>query len=221
MTNLIVNVGKGQHPVDTQPKFEEPAPPDIGELRQAIQHEYATVAIDPSGTFHFHTGRKLARLLEYDDAWLIGIPEGCIASFAGTGNPFRVGAINQGERVVDVGSGAGMDTLIAARKVGDGGHVVGVEMTPAMLQKARAAAHQAGLNNVEFREGYAESLPVEVGWADVVISNGALNLTPDKLITLTEMARVLRPGGRLQIGDILVQRAVPDSAKRKIDLWTG
>ena len=151
---------------------------------------------------------------------LNGIPEECIASFAGTGNPFRTGAVNPGERVVDVGSGAGIDSLIAAKKTGSTGRVVGVDMTPEMLEKARCAAQQAGLGNVEFLQGYAESLPVEDTWADLVISNGVLNLTPDKLATLTEMARVLKPGGR-QIGDILVQRAVPESAKRKIDLWTA
>jgi SAM-dependent methyltransferase len=207
--------------MDTQPKTEQPALPDIGELRHAIQDEYAAVAVDPSRGFHFHTGRALARMLEYDEAWLDGIPEECIASFAGTGNPFRSGTIGPGERVVDVGSGAGMDSLIAAKKTGSAGQVVGVDMTPEMLEKARRAAQEAGLTNVEFRQGFAESLPVDDAWADVVISNGVLNLTPDKLTTLTEMARVLKPGGRLQIGDIIVQRAVPQSAKRRIDLWTA
>lgn len=194
---------------------------DIHELRQAIQAEYTEVAEHPVQGFHFHTGRPLARLLGYDDAWLEGIPEGAIESFAGTGNPFSLGLLQPGERVVDVGCGAGIDSLIAARMVGPDGQVVGVDMTPAMLAKARGNAAVAGLTNVAFRDGYGEALPVEDGWADVVISNGVLNLFPDKLAGLREMGRVLRPGGRLQIGDILVQKAVPESAKRKIDLWTG
>jgi arsenite methyltransferase len=194
---------------------------DIGTLRQAIQEEYAEVAADPEKGFHFHTGRPLARMLEYADEWLTGIPESSIESFAGTGNPFSLGELRSGERVVDVGCGAGLDSLIAAKKVGPEGHVIGVDMTPSMLQKAREAAKEVGLENVEFREGYAEELPIVDGWADVVISNGVLNLMPDKSAALEEMSRVLKPNGRLQIGDILVQKALPESAKRKIDLWTG
>src|SRR5215211_2412788 len=194
---------------------------DVETLRQAIQEEYAEVASHPQKGFHFHTGRPLARMLEYLDEWLEGIPESCIESFAGTGNPFSLGEILPGERVMDVGCGAGIDSLIAAKKVGPKGQVKGVDMTPSMLEKARHAAHKVGLKNVEFREGYAESLPADEGWADVVISNGVLNLMPDKDAALQEMSRVLKPGGRLQIGDILVQKAVPESAKRKIDLWTG
>jgi arsenite methyltransferase len=194
---------------------------DLGELRQAIQAEYAEVALHPTKGFHFHTGRPLARILGYADAWLVGIPEASIESFAGTGNPFSLGALQPGEHVVDVGSGAGIDSLIAAKMVGPDGHVVGVDMTPEMLGKARRNAVVAGLSNVEFREGFGEALPVPDGWADVVISNGVLNLFPDKSAGLHEMARVLKPGGRLQIGDIIVQKAVPESAKRKIDLWTG
>src|SRR6266496_3918838 len=194
---------------------------DLHELRQAIQAEYAEVAQHPTNGFHFHTGRPLARLLGYDDAWLEGIPEGAIESFAGTGNPFSLGTLRPGERVVDVGAGAGIDSLIAATMVGPTGQVVGVDMTTEMLGKARRNAVAAGLSNVEFREGYGEALPVPDGWADVVVSNGVLNLFPDKSAGLREMARVLKPGGRLQIGDIIVQKAVPESAKRKIDLWTG
>ena len=194
---------------------------DVDVLRGAIQEEYAEVAADPEKGFHFHTGRPLARMLEYADEWLDGIPESSIESFAGTGNPFSLGELRTGERVVDVGCGAGIDSLIAAKKVGPEGRVIGVDMTPAMLEKARQAAGATGLANVEFREGYAEALPVADGWADAVISNGVLNLMPDKSAALEEMSRVLKPGGRLQIGDILVQKAVPESAKRKIDLWTG
>jgi arsenite methyltransferase len=194
---------------------------DVSTLREAIREEYAEVAASPHKGFHFHTGRPLARMLEYADEWLIGIPESSIESFAGTGNPFSLGEIQRGERAVDVGCGAGIDSLIAAKKVGPEGSVIGVDMTPSMLEKARRAANELGLTNVEFREGYAEALPVEDGWADVVISNGVLNLMPDKAAALEEMSRVLKPNGRLQIGDILVQKAVPESAKRKIDLWTG
>jgi SAM-dependent methyltransferase len=194
---------------------------DVEVLREAIQEEYAEVAANPQKGFHFHTGRPLARMLEYADEWLEGIPESSIECFAGTGNPFSLGEILPGERVVDVGCGAGIDSLIAAKKVGPDGRVIGVDMTPSMLQKARQAAKETGLANVEFREGYAEELPIADGWADAVISNGVLNLMPDKAAALEEMARVLKSGGRLQIGDILVQKAVPESAKRKIDLWTG
>jgi SAM-dependent methyltransferase len=199
---------------------EQPAL-DLGSLREAIKEEYAEVASNPTKGFHFHTGRPLAHMLEYAEEWLEGIPESSIESFAGTGNPFSLGELRPGERVVDVGCGAGIDSLIAAKKVGPDGRVMGVDMTPSMLEKARHAAHKAGLKNVEFREGYAESLPVDEGWADVVISNGVLNLMPDKDTALQKMCRVLKRGGRLQIGDILVQKAVPESAKRKIDLWTG
>jgi arsenite methyltransferase len=194
---------------------------DVGTLREAIREEYAEVANYPTKGFHFHTGRPLARILEYRDEWLEGIPESSIESFAGTGNPFSLGELRPGERAVDVGCGAGMDSLIAGRMVGPEGRVIGVDMTQVMLEKARAAAEEAGLGNVEFHQSYAEELPVPDGWADVVISNGVLNLMPDKAAVLEEMSRVLKPDGRLQIGDILVQKAVPESAKRKIDLWTG
>jgi len=193
----------------------------LDQLRQAIQEEYATVAEEPDRGFHFHTGRPLAQLLDYDAAWLAAVPEGSIASFAGTGNPFRLGPLRTGERVVDVGCGAGIDSFIAAHMVGPSGQVIGVDMTPAMLAKARRGAAEADVTQIEFREGLGEALPVDDGWADVVISNGVLNLMPDKPAALQEMARVLKPGGRLQIADILVQKPVPDSAKRKIDLWTG
>lgn len=200
----------------------EPIPDlDLAGLRAAIQEEYAEVAAHPDKGFHFHTGRPLARILDYPDAWLAGIPEGAIASFAGTGNPFRLGTLHAGEHVVDVGCGAGIDSLIAGRMVGDEGQVIGVDMTPAMLAKARQHAVEAQVGNVEFREGYGEALPVPNGWADVVISNGVLNLMPDKSAALAEMARVLAPGGRLQIADILVDIPVPQDAKADISLWTG
>ena len=194
---------------------------DTATLRKAIQDEYKVVAEHPGRGFHFHTGRRLTKIVGYKDEWLIGVSELAIESFAGTGNPFAMGELAAGEHVVDVGSGGGIDSLIAAHMVGPTGRVVGIEMTPAMLEKARAAAAESGVDNVEFREAYMEELPVPDGWADVVISNGALNLTPDKRKALGEIFRVLRPGGRLQIGDILVSREVPEGAKRKVDLWTG
>jgi arsenite methyltransferase len=194
---------------------------DVQQLRGAIQEEYTAVATHPEQGFHFHTGRPLARLLGYADEWLDGIPEHSISSFAGTGNPFSMGALDPGERVVDVGCGAGIDSLIASRMVAPRGDVIGVDMTPAMLERARTSAKELGSGNVDFRSGYAEALPVEDGWADVVISNGVLNLFPDKLAGLQEMARVLKPTGRLQIGDISVQKALGENSKRNIDLWKG
>ena len=188
-------------------------------LREAIQEEYDAVACEPERGFHFHTGRPLAEILGYRAEWLDGLAEGPIQSFAGTGNPFSLGALAPGERIVDVGCGAGIDSLIAAKMVGPDGLVIGIDMTQSMLEKAQAGAK--GLSNVEFRIGFGEELPVPDGWADVVISNGVVNLMPDKHEALTEMARVLKPGGRIQIGDILVDRPVPENAKEKIELWTG
>jgi SAM-dependent methyltransferase len=194
---------------------------DLEALRDAIREEYQVVAQDPQRGFHFHTGRPLARILGYEEAWLEQMPPRAVESFAGTGNPFSLGPIRRGEHVVDVGSGAGIDSLIAAHMVGPEGRVVGVDMTPEMLGKARQAAVEAGLENVTFRQGYGEELPVDDEWAGVVISNGVLNLMPDKTAGLQEMARVLKRGGRLQIADILVEKAVSESARQKIELWTG
>jgi arsenite methyltransferase len=193
----------------------------LNELYTAIQEEYDAVACHPDRGFHFHTGRPLARILDYKMEWLAGIPESALESFAGTGNPFSIQELQPGENVVDIGSGSGLDSLIAARMVAPSGQVIGVDMTPAMLEKSQRSARTAGTENVDFRQGYAESLPVEDSWVDVVISNGVLNLLPDKKAALEEMARVLKPGRRLQIGDIMVHKEVPDSAKRQIDLWTG
>lgn len=199
----------------------QPVAVDIDVLRKAIQDEYKEVAKNPDKGFHFHTGRTLTKIVGYKNEWFEGVSESAIESFAGTGNPFAMGELTQGEHVVDIGSGGGIDSLIAARMVGPKGKVIGIDMTPEMLEKARNAAAESGLHNVEFHEAYMEQLPVSDGWADVIISNGVLNLTPDKQKVLAEMFRVLRHGGRLQIADIMVDREVPEGAKRKIDLWTG
>lgn len=194
---------------------------DVQRLRAAIQDEYAEVATTPEKGFHFHTGRPLAAMLGYERSETDALPDAVIESFAGVANPFIFGRLSAGETVVEVGSGAGFDAILAARQVGPTGRVIGVDMTPAMLEKARANAERLGLSNVEFRQGYMEEMPVEDGVADVVISNGVINLSPDKEAVFREIARVLRPGGRLQISDIVVARAVPDAAKENIDLWTG
>lgn len=194
---------------------------ELETLRGEIQKEYTVVANTPETSFHFQTGRPLAELLGYSPDMIESVPAGNLESFAGTGNPFSLDRIEPGEHVVDVGSGAGFDSLIAARLVGPTGKVIGVDMTPAMLDKARVGASEAGLANVESHEDHAERLPVADDWADVIISNGVVNLCPDKPAVFKEMYRVLKPGGRLQIGDILVQKAVPEEAKEDIGLWTG
>jgi len=190
-------------------------------LRGEIQREYREVAVRPDKGFHFHTGRKLAGILDYEDSWLAAVPEDVLASLAGTGCPFRMGELRSGERVVDLGCGAGADSIIAASQVGPGGHVVGIDMTEEMLQKAHAAGEKAGWTQLEFRKGYLEDLPVADGWADVVISNGVVNLCPDKARAFREIFRVLRPGGRLQIADIMVHKPVSEKARQNVDLWTG
>ncbi len=199
------------------------AVPDLSveDLRAEVRKEYADVAEYPGKGYHFHTGREAATRLGYDEALYSHIPEGNIESFAGTGNPFILGPINRGDVVVDIGSGSGFDSLIAAKMVGAEGRVVGVDMTEEMLAKARDGAAEIDAAKVEFREGFAEDLPISDDFADVIISNGVLNITVDKVETLREWARVLRPGGRLQLGDILVAREVPESALDDISLWTG
>lgn len=195
---------------------------DVEALRRAVQEHYAEVAHDPGeGDFHFHTGRAATSRLGYDDAHLEGLPERCIEAFAGVANPFHWGLPRPGERVVDIGSGGGLDAMIAARAVGSDGAVVGVDMTDAMLERARRNAEAVGLDNIEFRKGLAEELPVPDGWADVVISNGVLNLVPDKVAAYEEVMRVLRPGGRIQIADVCVEVEVPRDARSDIDLWKG
>ncbi len=194
---------------------------DIGKLRQEIQSKYREVVDHPDATFHFHTGLRATERAGYQDAWLEGLPKQSIASFAGVANPFHWGLPRPGERVIDVGSGAGLDSMIAARAVGAEGNVIGVDMTPEMLARANAGVEEAGIANLEFREGLAERLPVDEGWADVVISNGVLNLVPDKLGAYKQVFRALKPGGRIQIADICVDRPVPEGAMKDIDLWTG
>jgi SAM-dependent methyltransferase len=194
---------------------------DVDLLHAAIQAEYAEVAACPMQGFHFHTGRFLASRLGYPAERVGPLPDAVVESFAGVGNPFSWGDLNSGEIVVDLGSGAGFDAVLAAGMVGPAGRVIGVDMTPAMLEKARANADRLGLTNIEFREGYLETLPVADGTADVVISNGVINLCPDKATVLAEAYRVLKPGGRLQLADIVVARSVPDDAKEDIALWTG
>lgn len=194
---------------------------DRDELRRRVSEKYQDVALNPELGFHFHTGRPLTRMLGYPEAIIEGLPEGAVESFAGMGNPFLFGDLRPGEVVVDVGCGAGLDSLIAARQVGPAGRVIAVDMTVAMREKAADGARALGLANVEVREGYAEQLPVPDATADVVISNGVVNLCPDKLAVFREMVRVLKPGGRIQIGDILVHREVPQEAKDDIELWSG
>ena len=194
---------------------------DREELRARISAKYRDVAVNPELGFHFHTGEPLARMLGYADEVVRTLPPGTVASFAGMGNPFLFGDLQHGEIVVDLGCGAGFDTLIAAQQVGESGRVIAVDMTAEMREKAAAGVRQMGLANVDIREGYAESLPVDDNAADVVISNGVINLCPDKQAVFREMFRVLKPGGRLQVGDILVHREVPQEAKDDIDLWSG
>jgi arsenite methyltransferase len=194
---------------------------DIKSLRAAIRAEYAAVAKHPDQGFHFHTGARLAAILGYPEEWIAALPPTAVESMAGTGNPFALGELHASDRVVDCGSGAGADSLIAARAVGPSGRVIGVDVTPEMVAKARQNAEVAGLRNVEFREGVLEALPVPDEWADVVISNGVLNLVPDKAVALAECFRVLRPGGRIQLADIVLDRPVPGGSKSDVSLWTG
>jgi len=198
-----------------------PAAIDAEQLRTQISEKYADVALTPDKGFHFHTGRPLARMNGYDDALVNSLPEPVIESFAGTGNPFSMGDLNPGETVLDIGCGAGFDTIIAARQVGPSGRVIAVDMTPEMLAKAKRCAAEVGLTNVDFRKGLAEDLPVSDESIDVVISNGVINLCPDKVGVMEEIHRVLKPGARIQIGDVVIHKEVPQESKADIDLWSG
>ena len=194
---------------------------DAEALRAEVRDKYREVAVHPDGEFHFHTGRPLAARLGYDPEVVDALPDRAVESFAGVANPFSLRPLQRGERVVYVGSGAGFDSFVAAAQVGAEGQVVGVDMTGEMLAKSRATAEQLGLDHVTFREGLAEALPVEDGWADVVISNGVFNLCADKRAVFDQVWRVLRPGGVLQFADIANGNPVPAEAMRQIDLWTG
>lgn len=195
---------------------------DVDELRREVGFIYARVADDPSGDFHFHRGPDYAiSLLGYDASELAAIPATSSASFAGVGNPHCVTPIVPGETVVDIGCGAGTDLLLAARKVGPRGRAIGVDMTPAMAERARAGARALGFDHVDVRLGDALELPVDSRSVDVVISNGVINLTPDKDRAYAEAFRVLKPGGRLQLADIIVANELSEKIRSDIDLWTG
>jgi arsenite methyltransferase len=193
---------------------------DVELLKSEIKKTYASVSEQPETEFIFPTGRAWAEDLDYPDE-LANVPEAAVESFAGVANPWTMGRLAEGERVLDLGSGAGTDSLIAAQMVGSGGGVTGIDMTPAMLEKARGAAAEMGATNVEFVESEAEHLPFADGTFDVVISNGVIDLIPDKDAVFAELYRVLTPGGRLQIADVTIQNPVSAEGRRNIDLWTG
>lgn len=194
---------------------------DPAELHARVQEKYREVASDPAAEYHFFTGRKAANHIGYPSAVLDDLPDDVVEAFAGVANPFHWGLPTRGETVVDVGSGGGLDSVIAARAVGPSGAVIGIDMTPDMLDRSRRSASMLGLDNLEFREGRAEKLPIPDESADVVISNGVLNLVPDKQRAYSEISRVLKPGGRIQIADIVVEKPIPEGTQRDIDLWAG
>ena len=195
---------------------------DVAALRAEVQTMYSRVASAPTGDFHFHRGPEYAATrLGYDAAELAALPLEVTASFAGVGNPHAIDRIPAGSIVVDIGCGAGTDLLLAARRVGKHGRAIGVDMTEAMRGRAAEGARAGGFTNVEIVDGDATRLGVADGSVDVVISNGVLNLVPDKARAVTEIARVLKPGGRVQIADIIIGEILPDDALRDIDLWTG
>jgi len=193
---------------------------DVELLKNEIKKTYASVSSEPKREFIFPTGRAWAEDLDYP-AELASVPESAVESFAGVANPFSLGRLEPCERVLDLGSGAGTDSLVAAQMVGPEGRVAGIDMTPEMLTKARGAAAELGVANVEFIEAEAESLPFADESFDVVISNGVVDLIPDKDAVFSELYRVLAPGGRLQIADVTIQNPVSEEGRRNIDLWTG
>jgi arsenite methyltransferase len=193
---------------------------DVGLLKSEIKKTYACVATQPEDDFIFPTGRGWAADLGYPPQLLARLPGTSAESFAGVANPFSLGELRPGERVLDLGCGAGTDTLVAAQMVGAEGRVTGIDMTPEMLAKARASAVAMGLE-VELVEGEAESLPFPSESFDVVISNGVIDLVPDKDAVFSEVFRVLVPGGRIQVADVTIQNPVSEEGRRNIDLWTG
>ena len=193
---------------------------DVSLLKSEIKKTYACVSEEPERGFIFPTGRAWAEDLDYPTE-LAKVPDGAVASFAGVANPWSLGRLVRGERVLDVGSGAGTDSLVASQMVGPDGYVTGIDMTPEMLARARTAASEMGASNVEFVEAEAEQLPFDDGSFDVVISNGVIDLIPDKDAVYAELFRVLEPGGRIQIADVTIQNPVSDEGRRNIDLWTG
>ncbi len=196
-------------------------PVDAEALREEVRKKYREVAVEPGATYHFHTGRPLAARLGYDGAVVDALPDAAVESFAGVANPLSLRTLAAGEKVVDAGSGGGFDSFIAAGQVGAGGRVVGIDMTREMLDKSRATARAMGLDHVEFRDGRLADMPVDDGWADVVISTGVFNLCADKRRVFSEVMRALRPGGRLQFADIANGKPVPEAAIADIDLWTA
>jgi SAM-dependent methyltransferase len=195
---------------------------DVAMLRNEVRTMYGRVAANPDAEFHFHRGPEYAASrLGYEHNELMQLPSTVTASFAGVGNPHAIAPIEPAAIVLDIGCGAGTDLLLAARKVGQNGRAIGVDMTIAMRERAIAGAESSGLRNIDVRDGDATNLPVETSAVDVVISNGVLNLVPDKTRAVGEIARVLKPGGRVQIADIVIGEVLPDSALRDIDLWTG
>jgi SAM-dependent methyltransferase len=193
---------------------------DVELLKSEIKKTYASVSNEPEREFIFPTGRAWAEDLDYPSE-LANVPDSAVESFAGVANPWALGRLEPGERVLDLGAGAGTDSLVAAQMVGAEGRVVGIDMTPEMLAKARAAARAMGARHVDFVEAEAESLPFPDASFDVAVSNGVIDLIPDKDAVFAELFRVLRPGGRMQIADVTIQNPVSEEGRRNIDLWTG
>jgi arsenite methyltransferase len=197
-------------------------PVDSSELRRAIERVYTEVVNDPKKGYHFHTGPEYAvERLGYIREELADLPDGVTAPFAGVGNPLAMGRPRPGETVVDIGAGSGMDSFLAAKAVGAAGKVIAVDMTEAMLLRGRENVALTGLSQIDYRAGLAESLPVDDASADLVISNGVINLSPDKDGVFREAFRVLRSGGRLQIADIVVHKDIPPAGREDIAIWTA